>query len=122
MKSLLAILIGIMGLLPLALGQGVSIQLVLDQEQFLVNETLVVKARISNFSGQTLRLGKDPEWLTFTVQDSNRRPVTRAGQVPGTGELTVEPSMTAPKKVNLAPYFNLSQPGRYSVAASLTVP
>jgi hypothetical protein len=122
MKNVLTILSCVLGFLPLALGQGVSIQLALDQEQYLANETLIVKARISNFSGQTLHLGDDPDWLTFGVQDPRHLPVSRSGKVPVLGEFTLEPSMTATKKVDLSPYFDLSQPGRYSVSATLTVP
>lgn len=122
MKTVLSTLSCLLGFLPLALGQGISVQLILDQEQYLPNEILTVKARISNFSGQTLRLGSTSDWLTFAVEDARRLPVTRHGTVPTTGEFTLEPAMTATKKVNLAPYFELSQPGRYSVAASLRVP
>jgi hypothetical protein len=49
----------------------VSVALVLDQEQFLIDESLPVKVRIANRSGQTLKLGQEPDWLTFAIE-SNR--------------------------------------------------
>src|SRR5579862_590467 len=122
MKTVLSTLLCLIGVLPLALGQGISVQLLLDQEQYLPNETLTVKARISNFSGQTLRLGSDSDWLTFGVEDWRHLPVSRRGNLSTTGEFTLEPSMTATKKVNLAPYFELNQPGRYTITANLRVP
>ena len=45
-----------------------AIEVVLDQAQFLRDESLPVKVRISNRSGQTLKLGQDPDWLSFNIQ------------------------------------------------------
>ena len=46
----------------------VSVELVLDQEQFLLNESLPVRARITNRSGQALQLGQEKDWLSFTIE------------------------------------------------------
>ena len=50
------------------LGAQVTAEVVLDEEYFLPGESIVVSVRISNLSGQTLQLGKDPDWLTFAVE------------------------------------------------------
>ena len=107
---------------PAVLGQGLSVVLKLDQEQYLPGETLVVKVRISNFTGQNLQLGKDDTWLAFTVEDSKRHPVARRGPVPVSGEFTLEPSTTGIRKIDIAPYFELSEPGRYYVSATVAAP
>ena len=43
----------------------VTVDVVLDQEQFLPTETMPVAVRITNRSGQPLHLGADADWLTF---------------------------------------------------------
>jgi hypothetical protein len=120
-KTVLAILSCLAGALC-ALGQGVSVQLVLDQDQYLAGETLPAKVRVSNFSGHPLHLGKEADWLTFWVQDAQHLEVSRQDMVPVAGEFTLEPSMTGTKRVDLAPYFDLTQAGRYYVSAVVTVP
>jgi hypothetical protein len=122
MKTLLTALAAWTALASSAFGQAVSVQVVLDHEQFLPGEALVVKVRISNDSGQLLRLGQSDEWLTLSVEDTRHLTVPKRGQPPVQGEFTLEPSTTGIKKVNLAPYFDLTQSGRYSVSATILLP
>ena len=121
MKTVLATLGCVLGVVS-AFSQGFSVQVVLEQDSYLAGETLIAKVRVSNFSGQNLRFGKEADWLTFTVENAEHSGVSRQGTVPVMGEFTLEPSMTGAKKVNLAPYFELTRAGRYSVTASVTSP
>ena len=122
MKLVFAILACLSATLSTLLAQSLSVELVVPQEQYLPGESLVVKVRITNFTGQTLVLGKDDAWLSFSVEDSRRIAVGRQGTVPVRGEFTLEPAMTATKSVEIAPYFGILQRGRYYVSAVLTVP
>jgi hypothetical protein len=122
MKIVLAILGGMAAMASVAVGQGLSVEATPDQEQYLPGETLIVKVRMANYSGQNLPLGKDAAWLSFSLEDARHLPLAKQGPVPVTGEFNIEPSMTATKKVNLAPYYDLTQPGRYYVSATVTVP
>ncbi len=97
----------------------VSVEVTQEQDQFLPGEALAVAVRITNRSGQTLRLGADADWLTFTIENRNGRVVPKTGDVPVAGEFTLESSKVATKRLNLAPYFMLSEPGHYSVVATL---
>src|SRR6266566_7920594 len=97
----------------------VSVELVLDQEQFLLNESLPVKVRITNRSGKTLQLGQDKDWLTFTVETREGSVVPALGEIPVLGEQAVGSSMVANRRVDLMPYFELTKPGRYKVTASV---
>ena len=99
----------------------VSLELILDQDQFLLNESLPVKVRITNRSGQALSLGQEKNWLRFTIESREGFFVASIGELPLEGDLTVESSMTAHRTVDLMPYFDLSQPGRYTVSASLNL-
>src|SRR5947209_890624 len=97
----------------------VSVELVLDQDQFLLNESLPVKVRITNRSGQPLQLGQEKDWLSFTIESRDGYFVPSLGEVPVMGEQSVESSMVATRRVDLMPYYDLSKPGRYTVTASV---
>jgi len=116
---------------PLALGvllasvfcsaAQVSVEVVLDREQFLLNESLPVKVRIINHSGQLLHLGEQKNWLTFTIESRDGHIVTSLGDLPPTGDLSVESSMVAHRTLDLMPYYDLSKPGSYTVTASVNI-
>ncbi len=109
-------------LAPLLRGSAqVSVEVVLEQEQFLPSEALPAAVRITNRSGQTLRLGGEPDWLTFSVESRDGFVVVKNGEVPVVGEFVLESSKVATKRVDLAPYFNLARPGRYSVSATVRI-
>lgn len=99
----------------------VTVEVVLDQDQFLSGESIPAAVRVTNRSGQTLRLGNDPEWLTFMVESRDGFIVVKTGEVPVLGEFTLESSKMATRRVDLAPYFALTQLGRYNVTATVRV-
>src|SRR6266700_2595653 len=109
----------LVSLSPLA--AQVSVEVVLEQDQFLRDESLPVKVRITNRSGQTLNLGKEPDWLRFTLESRDGSAVSKLGEPLVTGEFSLESSLAASKPVDLMPYFDLSQPGRYTVAATVRI-
>ena len=82
MKICLAFLVCCLIGLTSAIAQSVSVEVVLDQEQYLVNEELVAKVRITNFSGQTLTLGADEDWLSFTLDGGPTKIVSQRALVP----------------------------------------
>jgi hypothetical protein len=99
----------------------VSVEVVLDQEQFLPSESVPVAVRITNRSGQTLHFGADANWLTFSVESADRFVVIKNSEVPVAGEFDLDSSQMATKRVDLAPYFVLSQVGRYRIVATLRI-
>src|SRR2546425_2018439 len=104
----------------LAAGQ-ISIEVLIDQDQFLRDESLPVKVRITNRAGQTLHLGQDNEWLGFAVESLDGAVVSKLADVPVTGEFTLESAQTATRQVDLMPCFEVSQAGRYTVTATVKV-
>lgn len=100
----------------------VTVEVILDQEVFLRDESLPVQVRITNRSGQTLKLGRETDWLSFAVENRDGNSVSRVGDPPVKEEFSLESSMVASRRVDLAPYFNLSNPGRYLVTATIKIP
>ncbi len=99
----------------------VTVEVLLDQDQFLPGEALVAAVRITNRSGQTLRLGNEPDWLTFSIEARDSPIVPKTGEAPVVGEFTLESSQMATKRVDIAPYFAFSRPGRYAVVATVRI-
>jgi hypothetical protein len=99
----------------------VSVQVVFEQEQFLRNESLPLKVRIVNSSGQTLHVGRETEWLSFEVRDGEGHDVRQVEKVPLADPFDLEASRVANLSIDLMPYFELDKVGNYSVIATLKV-
>ncbi len=100
----------------------VSVALVFDQEQYLADEALVVKVRVTNLSGRPVTFGRQADWLSFSVESKDNQVVQQVQEVPVRGEFSLETATTGIKKVDLAPCFTLYRSGRYSVRATVKVP
>lgn len=99
----------------------VTVEVELDQQQFLPRETLPVTVRITNRSGQPLHLGAAPDWLTFNVSAEDNFVVTKIADAPVRDEFDLGSSKMATKRVNLAPYFKLTRQGSYRVVATVRI-
>ncbi|HSU54595.1 MAG TPA: hypothetical protein VLT36_11100 [Candidatus Dormibacteraeota bacterium] len=99
----------------------VSVDLQLEQDQFLPGEKLQVAVRITNRSGRTLHLGSDADWLTFSVEGKDGTVVHQLEDVPVKGEFDVENSQRATKRVDISQCFALTQAGRYTVLAKIKI-
>lgn len=121
-KICAAMLLGFVGLWRVH-GQ-VSVEIVMDREEFLPGETLTVGARVINRSGQTLHLGAEENWLSFTLDYSSGtdKIVPKLSDPPVLGEFDLESSKMATKRVNLQPHYALTRPGRYSAVAMVRIP
>lgn len=100
----------------------VAVELLLDEPEFLRDESLVVKVRVTNRSGRALQLGQSNDWLSFTIQASDGAAVLRLSEPPVTGLFTIESGQTATKSVDLMPCFDFPDTGRYTVSALVRIP
>jgi hypothetical protein len=102
--------------------QVITVQVLMEQDQFLPGESLPVTVRIVNSSGQSLHLGADSKWLTFTVESvDNNFVVMKTDDPPVAGEFDLGSSEAATKRLDLAPYFTMTHTGRYRVVATLHI-
>src|SRR5579859_2237971 len=99
----------------------ITIEAVLNQQEYLPGEAVPVAVKITNQSGQRVHLGAEPNWLTFTVQSADGFVVTKNSEVPVLGEFDLESSQMGTKRVDIAPYFLLERPGEYTVTATLRI-
>ena len=119
MKNQIIFLVGCLAGGFVATAQQVSVEATVDEEQYLANEALEVRVRVTNSSGQTLHLGKEADWLTFTVGSYDNRIIPRYREVPVVSPFVLENGKWGNLKVDLAPYFGMDQPGRYRVIATV---
>jgi hypothetical protein len=103
------------------LSAQIAVEVTMDREQFLPNESIPVSVRIVNRSGETIHLGKDADWLTFSVESNDGYIVNKSGEVPVIKEFDLENSDRATRRCDLVPYYNLGQPGHYSVRATVKI-
>jgi hypothetical protein len=108
------------GMISPVLGQ-VTVEVVLDQEQFLPGEAIPASVKISNRSGQKLKFGVDPDWLTFAIESRDGLVVPKLGEAPVVGSFDLESAERATKHVDIGPYFAIPQQGRYSVIATVRI-
>ncbi len=104
-----------LSLLAVALSSAsaqVTVEVTQDQDQFLPGEEMITAVRITNRSGQSLQLGADEDWLTFSLQGQASDVVPKTGEVPVVGAFTLDSSRVATKRVDLAPYFSFTHSGR----------
>src|SRR5256885_675851 len=85
-----------------AVSAQVTVEVLPEQEQFLPGETLTIAARITNLSGQSLKLGADSEWLQFSVESRAGFIVSELQKPAVAGEFTLDSSKTAKKLVDLS--------------------
>jgi hypothetical protein len=99
----------------------VTVEVTMEQDQFLPGESLPVAVKITNQSGQQLHLGAEANWLTFSVESADGFVVVKNAEVPVAGKFDLVSSKVAIKRADLQPYFGLSRPGRYRVIATLRI-
>jgi hypothetical protein len=99
----------------------ISLDLALEQDQFLPHESIRLAVKITNTSGQPLHLGEDPDWLTFSVESTDQSIVVKNSDVPVVEPFDLESSQVATKRVDLQPYFQVGRSGRYKITATMRV-
>ncbi|HYE32748.1 MAG TPA: hypothetical protein VEH27_15075 [Methylomirabilota bacterium] len=120
MKRFLVLVALLMSFSP-ALRAQVTVDCALEQKAYLANEDLIVKVRVSNFTGRTLPIGADPGWLVFSIVPQDGGIAPQIGAPPVQGEFELTNSKVATKRVDIAPYYEL-KPGRYTLVATVHVP
>jgi len=100
------------------LGQ-VTVETVFEHEQYLANERVRVGVRITNFSGQTLRLGSSPDWLDLMVETESGELVSQRSDPPIVEPFEVPSSSRATRWVDLIPHYDVGHVGLYKVTPTV---
>ncbi len=101
---------------------SVTVEIELDQSQYLPAEDIIVAVRIINLSGSTLKMGRDNGWVKFFIDAKDGIPVAPDTEPLVLGEFELPTAKTGVKRVNLVPHFPVKESGRYTVRAEIEVP
>lgn len=100
--------------------QEVKVEVLLDQNEFIVGEAIPVAARVINHSGQTIHFGSEP-WVSYSVEAMDSFVVRKTGEGPIAHDFDVETSKMATLHSDLQPYFTITHGGRYKVTATVRI-
>ena len=100
---------------------GVSVEVTLDQDQFLPSEDLVAAVRVTNMSGRDIELGDDNQWLSFLIQGESGYVAPRIAEPQVATKFVLHSAQVGTRRVNLTPYFNFTRPGRFHVTATVNL-
>ncbi len=120
MKVLSAIFSVAVSLVGFSAGAQVTVDVALDQKQFLPGESLPVTVHVTNRSGQMIHLG-EAGWLSFFVQADDGSVVATKKAIPVNGVFDLDSSEVAIKHLDLEPYFALAHTGKYRVTATVHI-
>lgn len=97
----------------------VTAEITMSQEHFLLGEAVPAAVRVTNRSGQKIKLGEDADWLTFTVEKRGGNVIAKLSDPPVQGEFTLESGQTGIRRVELTPHFSLDRNGLYRITANV---
>ena len=120
MKKLFTAILVLLTSLSLAPAQ-VTAEITMNQEHFLLGEAVPVAVRVTNRSGQKIKLGEDADWLTFTLEKRGGNVIAKLSDPPVQGEFTLESGQTGIRRVELSPHFSLDRNGLYRLIANVRV-
>jgi len=102
------------------LAAQVTVEVLLDEHQFLASESIPIAVRVNNHSGQTLHFGEE-NWVSYAVESREGYIVAKTGEVPMAHNFKVESAKVATQKGDLAPCFTIMRPGGYTVTATVHI-
>ncbi len=120
MKKLLSTILVLLTSLSLAPAQ-VTAEITMTQENFLLGEPVPAAVRVTNRSGQKLKMGEDADWLSFSIEKRGGNVIAKLSDPPVQGEFILESGQTGIRRVDLAPHFSLDRNGRYRIIANVRV-
>ncbi len=92
------------------------------RNNFVLNERVVVSVSIRNNTDQLAVLANQKDWIQFTVTRGKGIPVPKQGD-PSDGDVFVlKTGGVVSRDFRLDSFFDFSEPGEYTVSASIVVP
>jgi hypothetical protein len=119
---LLIVLVASLPAMVMAQDGGISVEISLNQNQYLPDEDAILSVDVMNRSGQLVEFGADPNWISFSIQNDDNTIASSTGVVPTEGPFSLLTGQMGTKRFNLTPYFVFRQTGRYKVTATVRVP
>lgn len=121
MRYVHLISLGIAGIfVPVAHAQ-ISVETVVDKQYYLPGEAIVVGVKVANFSGQTIHLGSDPQWIDLTLETKNGYIIPTLNPISVPGEFEVESTTAATRRFSITPFFDVTRIGHYILTTRIRI-
>lgn len=108
-------------LLPAIAKAQVKVELSFPQEQYLAYEPIIAVLKISNQSGQSIQFKKNDDWLDFSLQTKSGRIIPKVSELREIEDFELQSGEMATVRVNIEPLFKPTDPGKYSVIATVSI-
>lgn len=99
----------------------VWVEVSFDKDQYLPFEPVTMEVKITNFSGQTLRMGEDPQWIEILIENKEGSPVREISKLPVVYPFEIPNASRGIRRFNITPYFEIYTPGQYTVRIAIQV-
>lgn len=103
---------------PVVYGQ-LTVRLGAERDNFVPNEPVILDVFIISEHNRAVILGKEPGWIQFSVLNGQGFPVNKIGPIPPGKFFVLRSRKTVVKGFDLAPYFDFSEPGEYTIQANI---
>jgi len=100
----------------------VTVEVVLDQEQYLRDEPVVMELRIRNQSGRPLALEPTDRWLSLHVESLDGFLLAQRQEALQGERVLLSSSAVATQRVDLTLSYDLGRAGRYQATANVLIP
>ena len=97
-----------------------EVHLNVGRDNFVQNEPVRIDAFIISNHNKAVILGDKEGWIRFSVRNGRGFPVNQVGRPPRGNLFVLGSGQKVTKGINLAPYFDFSEPGEYTIQASIT--
>ena len=91
-----------------------------SRDNFVQHEPIHVDVFIGSNHSKAIILGDKDGWIRFSVRNGRGFPVNQVGRPPRGNLFVLSSGKKLTKGINLAPYFDFSEPGEYTIQASIT--
>ena len=92
----------------------------MGRDNFVQHEQIRVDAVIVSNHNKAVILGDKDGWIRFSIRNGRGFPVNQVGRLPRGKLFVLSSGQKVAKGINLAPYFDFSEPGEYTIRASIT--
>jgi hypothetical protein len=115
MQRLLVIALLLFAVRTIPAAESVQVGLEFGEREFVPGEAIEAKVVIVNFSGQPIRTGEWPGWLTLVVRSDSRTPFAEKQPVDFVLPFTVPQGKEVKRHINLGDYFAFHHSGSFSI-------
>lgn len=121
-SHLLTLALAAIAICPVAKAQ-LAASLRLSKQQYVAGEPVIAVVTVTNHAGQTLTFASDgrTQWLDFIMKDRQGDSVSPKGRKMF-GKMTIKAGESLAREVDLSQYFQLGEPGNFSVGAVVHMP